>query len=83
MLPDVGRLLSSRSAVVIAIKSVYGCAGVRVRQVPSSPSTALFQGGNPLHFIHRAEIERHDASQTAELVTDAFDDFWGPGERLT
>jgi putative YphP/YqiW family bacilliredoxin len=42
---------------------------------PSSPSIALFQNGKPVYMMHRSDIERRDAYQIAQLLTEAFDKF--------
>ncbi len=42
---------------------------------PSSPSMALFRDGKPVYMIHRADIERRDPYQIAQLLTEAFDQF--------
>jgi len=39
---------------------------------PSSPSVALFQDGKPVYMLHRGDIERRDAMQIAQLLTEAF-----------
>jgi putative YphP/YqiW family bacilliredoxin len=40
---------------------------------PSSPSVALFQNGKPVYVMHRGDIERRDAFQIAQLLTEAFE----------
>ena len=45
---------------------------------PSSPSVALFQDGKPIYMLHRGDIERRDATQIAQLLTKAFDEFCTP-----
>ena len=40
---------------------------------PSSPSVALFQNGKPVYVMHRSDIERRDAFQIAQLLTEAFE----------
>lgn len=42
---------------------------------PSSPSIALFQDGKPVYMMHRGDIERRDAQQIAQLLTEAFNKF--------
>ena len=42
---------------------------------PSSPSIALFQDGKPVYMLHRSDIERRDAYQIAQVLTDAFQKF--------
>lgn len=45
---------------------------------PSSPSVALFQDGKPVFMLHRSDIERRDAIQIAQLLTQAFEQFCTP-----
>ena len=42
---------------------------------PSSPSIALFKGGNLVHFIERHHIEGRPAEMIAENLTQAFDSY--------
>ncbi len=42
---------------------------------PSSPSIALFKGGQPVYVMHRHQIEQRDAFQIAKLLTEAFDQY--------
>ncbi len=42
---------------------------------PSSPSIALFQNGKPVYMMHRSDIERRDAFQISQVLTEAFDRF--------
>jgi putative YphP/YqiW family bacilliredoxin len=42
---------------------------------PSSPSIAIFQNGKPVYMMHRSDIERRDAFQISQVLTDAFDRF--------
>jgi len=42
---------------------------------PSSPSVALFQDRKPVYMLHRSDIERRDAYQIAQLLTEAFNKF--------
>lgn len=42
---------------------------------PSSPSVALFRNGKPVYMLHRRDIERREAPEIAQLLTDAFDRF--------
>ena len=42
---------------------------------PSSPSIAIFQNGKPVYMMHRSDIERRDASQISQVLTEAFDRF--------
>jgi putative YphP/YqiW family bacilliredoxin len=41
---------------------------------PSSPSVALFKGGELVHFIPRFRIENRDADAIAADLTNAFDE---------
>jgi putative YphP/YqiW family bacilliredoxin len=55
-------------------------ATARVREYlpdypPSSPSVALFQDGKPVFMLQRHQIENRDATEIAESLTDAFDQF--------
>ncbi len=45
---------------------------------PSSPSVAIFQDGKLVYMLHRSDIERRDATQIAQLLTQAFDQFCTP-----
>ena len=42
---------------------------------PSSPSIALFKGGELVHFVPRHMIENRDASMVAKDLGDAFEKF--------
>ena len=42
---------------------------------PSSPSIAIFQNGKPVYMMHRSDIERRDAFQISQVLTEAFDRF--------
>ena len=44
---------------------------------PSSPSIALFRDGKPVYMLHRRDIERREAPEIAQLLTEAFDKFCG------
>lgn len=44
---------------------------------PSSPSIALFRDGKPVFMLHRRDIERREAPEIAQLLTEAFDRFCG------
>jgi putative YphP/YqiW family bacilliredoxin len=55
-------------------------ATARVRQYlqdypPSSPSVALFRDGKPVFMLQRHEIENRDATDIAQSLTEAFDQF--------
>jgi putative YphP/YqiW family bacilliredoxin len=38
----------------------------------------LFQDGKPVYMLHRGDIEPRDATQIAQLLTQAFDKFCSP-----
>jgi len=88
--PAVGLALQhavkpAKSATVFAGGDEAAVAHVRALlkdYPPSSPSIALFQDGQPVHMIHRHEIERRDAGQIAALLTEAFDKYCVPVSRL-
>jgi putative YphP/YqiW family bacilliredoxin len=42
---------------------------------PSSPSIAIFENGKPVYMMHRSDIERRDAFQISQVLTEAFDRF--------
>jgi len=42
---------------------------------PSSPAIALFRNGEPVFMMHRSDIERRDAIQIAQVLTEQFDRF--------
>lgn len=44
---------------------------------PSSPSIALFKDGQPVHMLHRSDIERREAPEIARLLVEAFDQHCG------
>ncbi|HXH09367.1 MAG TPA: BrxA/BrxB family bacilliredoxin [Alphaproteobacteria bacterium] len=57
-------------------------ATARVREYlsdypPSSPSVALFRDGKPVFMLHRHQIENRDATEIAQALTEAFDQFCG------
>ena len=45
---------------------------------PSSPSIALFEDGKPVYMLHRSEIEKRDAFQIAQVLTEAFKQYCKP-----
>jgi putative YphP/YqiW family bacilliredoxin len=49
---------------------------------PSSPSMALFQNGQPVHMIHRSDIERREPVEIAKLLTEAFDRFCAQPQKI-
>ncbi len=49
--------------------------GILSEYPPSSPSIALFREGKPVFMMHRSDIERRDAFQIAQVLTEAFDRF--------
>ncbi len=44
-------------------------------QPPSSPSMALFRDGKPVFVLHRHHIESRQATEIANLLTEAFDQY--------
>ena len=55
-------------------------ATARVREYlheypPSSPSVALFREGKPVFMLQRHQIENRDATEIAQILTEAFDQF--------
>jgi putative YphP/YqiW family bacilliredoxin len=42
---------------------------------PSSPSMALFQDGKPVYMLHRMDIERREAPEIAQILTQVFDEY--------
>ena len=57
-------------------------ATARVREYlqdypPSSPSVALFRAGMPVFMLQRHQIEQRDATEIAQALTEAFDQFCG------
>ena len=42
---------------------------------PSSPSVALFRNGKPVFMMHRHDIENRDATEIAQSLTKAYDQF--------
>ena len=81
--PGVGLALQSpvrpaRAATVFAGGDEAATAHVRAilkDYPPSSPSIALFRDGQPVYMLHRGDIERRDAYQIAQILTDAFSKF--------
>ncbi len=49
--------------------------GILSEYPPSSPSIALFKNGKPVYVMHRSDIERRDASQIAQVLTQVFDQY--------
>jgi putative YphP/YqiW family bacilliredoxin len=47
--------------------------GILAEFPPSSPAVALFQNGKPVYMMHRSDIERRDAFQIAQVLTEAFE----------
>jgi putative YphP/YqiW family bacilliredoxin len=84
--PGVGLALQNpvrpaRSATVFAGGDEAATAHVRAilkDYPPSSPSIALFQDGKPVYMMHRGDIERRDAYQIAQLLTEAFQQYCAP-----
>ncbi|HEX9655418.1 MAG TPA: BrxA/BrxB family bacilliredoxin [Bacteroidota bacterium] len=57
-------------------------ATARLREIlgnipPSSPSIAMFKDGALVHFVPRFQIENRDATQIAEHLKGAFQEFFG------
>lgn len=81
--PAVGMALQHRVRPAKAATVFAGAdesAVARVRQIlseypPSSPSIALFHDGRPVYVLHRSDIERREAPEIAQLLTEAFDRF--------
>lgn len=81
--PGVGMALQhavkpEKSVTVFAGGDDAAVSHLRAKLVgypPSSPAIAIFRDGQPVHMIHRSDIERRDAMQIAKLLTDAFDHF--------
>jgi putative YphP/YqiW family bacilliredoxin len=79
--PGVGLALEhpvrpARAATVFAGGDEAAVARLRAilsEYPPSSPSIALFRDGKPVYVMHRADIERRDPVQIAQLLTAAFD----------
>lgn len=66
------------AATVFAGADIEATARVReltVDQPPSSPSMFLFQDGKVVWAMPRTAIERRDAPQITQLLTEAFDQF--------
>ncbi len=42
---------------------------------PSSPSMALFRDGKPVYMLHRAEIERRQPAEIAQILKGVFERF--------
>lgn len=81
--PAVGLALRHATrpdAVVTAFAGGDVEAVTRVRELlpgvpPSSPSMALFRDGKPVFVLHRHQIEMREASEIAELLREAFDQY--------
>jgi putative YphP/YqiW family bacilliredoxin len=84
--PAVGMALRhpahpTKAATVFAGGDAAAVAHVRnllSEYPPSSPSIALFQDGKPVYMLHRSDIERRQAPEIAQLLTEAFDRFCVP-----
>ena len=80
-----GIALALRHAVVPAKVATVFAGGdleatARVREYlpdypPSSPAVALFRAGKPVFMLQRHEIENRDATEIAQILTEAFDQF--------
>ena len=82
--PAVGMALQhtvrpSRAVTVFAAgddDAVAHLRGTHLSQFPpSSPSIALFDDGKLVYMLHRADIERREAPEIAQMLTEAFDRF--------
>ncbi len=81
--PGVGMALqhSSRPDHVATVfaggddAAVAHLRGILSDYPPSSPSIAIFQNGKPVYMMHRSDIERRDAFQISQVLTEAFDRF--------
>jgi putative YphP/YqiW family bacilliredoxin len=52
--------------------------GILSEYPPSSPCVALFRDGQPIHMVHRRDIEVRDALGVAQLLTEAFEKYYQP-----
>lgn len=71
-------VLPDKVATVFAGGDIEATA--RVREYlkdypPSSPSVALFREGKPVFMLHRHQIENRDATEIAQSLTEAFNQF--------
>jgi len=81
--PGVGMALQHRSRpdrVATVFAGGDDAAVAHLREIlsdypPSSPSIAIFQNGKPVYMMHRSDIERRDAVQISQVLTEAFDRF--------
>jgi putative YphP/YqiW family bacilliredoxin len=81
--PGVGMALQHRSRpdrVATVFAGGDDAAVAHLREIlsdypPSSPSIAIFQNGKPVYMMHRSDIERRDAFQISQVLTEAFDRF--------
>lgn len=84
--PAVGMALQhplrpSKAATVFAggdEAAVAHLRGILSQYPPSSPCIALFRDGQPIHMIHRRDIEVRDAFGVAQLLTEAFEKYYQP-----
>ena len=81
--PAVGAALNYANrpdvaATVFAGGDVEAVAHLRQKLAgypPSSPSMALFRDGKPVFMLHRSDIESRTASEIAEILRGAFDEY--------
>jgi putative YphP/YqiW family bacilliredoxin len=81
--PGVALALSSQNipkhlTTVFAGQDLEATARVRSYikgEMPSSPSVAIFEDGNPIWFLPRYMIEGRTAEEVANSLIDAFDQF--------
>lgn len=59
-------------------EAVAHLRGILSQYPPSSPCIALFRDGQPIHMIHRRDIEVRDAFGVAQLLTEAFEKHYQP-----
>lgn len=87
--PAVGMALAHQNRPD-KVATVFAGADVeavnRVRELlpgvpPSSPSMALFQDGKPVFMLHRHQIEMRQATEIAEILTEAFDQYCVPAKQ--
>ena len=55
--------------------------GILAQYPPSSPCIALFRDGQPIHMIHRRDIEVRDAMGVAQLLGEAFEKYYQTNDK--
>jgi putative YphP/YqiW family bacilliredoxin len=71
-------ILPDKVATVFAGGDLEATARVReylADYPPSSPSVALFRDGKPVFMLQRHQIENRDATEIAQSLTEAFNQF--------